>query len=477
MAYKVYFNKVVSVTSCRNFEYSLLSDKMAAFKKKTGLDWSFNRISFLDGCYYGCWDTKQQTRYITSLITGQAPSKIIVANIKECLEHTIEGSIDYMYFSRWLEEGFENIAIDGNNRAEAMEKYLAGKISIQHGEYIINGTSFIIDSKNDNFKTHPKILKDHIRESVTICICEYVVATRSDLSRLFININDGIKLNDQELRNAVLVPFADHVRNLAAEYAPKLKMIFKKGNYRYGVDEQIVLLAVFSAYGAAHGISKKDKDAAYDDNSSVWKNFIQSGGKKSIEETLDLIVKYGNAGFKDVSTLLNLHMLICHINKLKIKILDKEQFFKWFMASENSRIGSDLILVARNRGTKQMQSDYAGCCSATSAAFLKARQTFITEDFVKIPKSIVTEIDTERLFTNAQRYILWQRQEGKCLRTGKVIPQEDINNHELWAADHVIPYSLGGETSINNGELVCQKYNLKKGAKLNYNPVAEESLG
>jgi hypothetical protein len=99
-----------------------------------------------------------------------------------------------------------------------------------------------------------------------------------------------------------------------------------------------------------------------------------------------------------------------------------------------------------------------------------------TEDFVKIPKGIVTEIDTERLFTNAQRYILWQRQEGKCLRTGKVIPQEDINNHELWAADHVIPYSLGGETSINNGELVCQKYNLKKGAKLNYNPVAEESL-
>jgi hypothetical protein len=36
----------------------------------------------------------------------------------------------------------------------------------------------------------------------------------------------------------------------------------------------------------------------------------------------------------------------------------------------------------------------------------------------------------------------------------------------------VIPYSLGGETTIENGELVCREYNQKKGAKVNYKLAA-----
>mgnify|MGYP003335471121 FL=1 len=58
------------------------------------------------------------------------------------------------------------------------------------------------------------------------------------------------------------------------------------------------------------------------------------------------------------------------------------------------------------------------------------------------------------------------KQGGVCPRTGKTIPEDEINNHDLWAADHVMPYSKGGETTIENGELVCKKYNLSKGAKL-----------
>jgi len=76
------------------------------------------------------------------------------------------------------------------------------------------------------------------------------------------------------------------------------------------------------------------------------------------------------------------------------------------------------------------------------------------------------------LFARQQRYQMWERQEGKCPRTGKIIPEDEINNHDLWAADHVIPYSLGGETTIENGELVCREYNQKKGAKVNYKMAA-----
>ena len=99
-----------------------------------------------------------------------------------------------------------------------------------------------IHSGNDNFKTFPKILKDHIKEHIMITLCEYVVATRSGLSRLFTNINDGVTLNAQELRNAVLVPFADAVRNTVIENMSSFKTIFKDNN-RLKIDEQVVLMA------------------------------------------------------------------------------------------------------------------------------------------------------------------------------------------------------------------------------------------
>ena len=95
--------------------------------------------------------------------------------------------------------------------------------------------------------------------------------------------------------------------------------------------------------------------------------------------------------------------------------------------------------------------------------FLVSRFTYILEDFEKIPSGIVVELDKERIFTRAQRYQAWVDQDGVCPRTGKVIPEEEINNYDKWAADHVFPHSKGGKRTQENCELVCRKYNESKG--------------
>ena len=447
--------KAVKVTVGIDRQYNLISDKIAAFPTKTALDQSFNRM--------GCWDKTQETRYITSLITGQAPSKIIVANIDECLQQIQKDSPDWEYFSKYMDLGFDKIAIDGNNRTQAIRKYLKGLVTIQNGQYDLPDGPVIINNNNNTFKTHPAKLKDHIRANVMVTICEYIVATRDDLSRLFININDGFTLNDQELRNAILVPFADYVRETSKKFEKAFQYIFKKGNDRLKIDEKIVNLAVCSTFGPAHGISKKDKFEAYDDNSIVWLNIMKKGGNKNIVDTLTLVEKYADRGFKDSSTLTNLFMLVCHINNLKVKILDGKSFFKWFMATENARVANiDRKICTLKNGT---ELNYNATGSAASSNFLPARLAVILEDFQKIKPGIVTEVDAERLFTNIQRYQAWVKQDGVCPRTNKTIPEDEIQNHDLWAADHVIPYSKGGKTTLDNLELVCRKYNQSKGNK------------
>jgi hypothetical protein len=437
---------------------------MATFRGKTGLDLSFNRL--------GCWEPKQRIKFVTSLILGQAPSKIIVANVEDCLALCLEGTLDYVYFKRWQEMGKKYIAIDGNNRTQTIDEFLQGGVSIEHGVYNLPTGSVNIHAGNDNYKTFPKILKDYITENIMITICEYVVATRSGLSRLFKNINDGVTLNPQELRNATLVPFADAVRNTVSDEMSSFKTIFKDNN-RLKIDEQIVLMAVYSTFGADHGVSKKDKDEAYIDNSPVSTNYFTQGGEKRIAETLKIVDKYATKAFKYPSTLLNFFMVVVELSKQKRTIKDKAKFMKWFLSTEAERLASDKILVKKKNGELR---NYASCCDVTSEYTLPARLLLIRQDMAKLSDDIVTELDANRLFTPQQRFKLWQKQEGICPATGREIDQDEINNHELWNADHINPWILGGETTIENGQLVCSRWNKSKGKKLQADMIKKELI-
>jgi hypothetical protein len=449
-----------------NRTHKLASAVMRALAKTTFLDGSFNRG--------GCWDRKQEVKFMTSLITGQAPSKIIIANIQKCLEQCIEGSNDYDYFNNLLLAGYLYVAIDGNNRTNTIVKYLNGQIEIEPGEYELPDGVIEVKKNQTTFKTHPPILLHHIINNIDISICEYVNATRADLSRLFICINNGVQLNPQELRNAILVPFAKYVRDTVVLYETALDILFGKGNLRMKYDELIVTLAVLSTFGPEHGISKKDKDNCYEDNSTVYLHLEKKNGKKDISDALTMVKKYAKKGFTS-STLMNLMMLIRYMNKSKIKILDDSKFFSWFQASENRRVGDwkrKICTLPEN----QNQINYAGTCASTRSLFLEKRFEIILEDFKEIPSGLVTDVDSERIFSKSQRYQAWVNQDGKCPRTNKQIPEDEINNHDIWAADHIHPYSKGGKTTLDNLELVCRKYNQSKGNKTVKETLTTETL-
>ena len=314
--------------------------------------------------------------------------------------------------------------------------------------------------------------KDYITENIMITICEYIVATRSGLSRLFTNINDGVTLNPQELRNATLVPFADAVRNTVSDEMSSFKTIFKDNN-RLKIDEQLVLMAVYSTFGADHGVSKKDKDEAYIDNSPVSTNYFTQGGEKRIAETLKIVDKYATKAFKYPSTLLNFFMVVVELSKQKRTIKDKAKFMKWFLSTEAERLASDKILVKKKNGELR---NYASCCDVTSEYTLPARLLLIRQDMAKLSDDIVTELDPNRLFIPQQRFKLWQKQGGICAATGRKIDQDEINNHELWNADHIVPWVFGGETTIENGQLVCSRWNKSKGKKSQADMIKKELI-
>jgi 5-methylcytosine-specific restriction endonuclease McrA len=63
-----------------------------------------------------------------------------------------------------------------------------------------------------------------------------------------------------------------------------------------------------------------------------------------------------------------------------------------------------------------------------------------------------------RFFSRRQRKILQIFGGNKCALCRKKLT-------DSFHADHVIPYSKGGHTTLRNGQAVCAECNLKKGNK------------
>ena len=173
------------------------------------------------------WTIEIQSEYIRSLITGEAPSDIILSDNESCMEYWRESSkSDFDYFKKWLGKKIKWLIVDGHNRKVAIADFLAGKVPLPCSYYDIelitkNGKTLrfagTIDSNNNTFDTMPPRLKE-IFLNLPITITSYINSSREELSDLFIQVNSGKELNQPETRNAKTSQIATVIRNLATEF-------------------------------------------------------------------------------------------------------------------------------------------------------------------------------------------------------------------------------------------------------------------
>jgi hypothetical protein len=74
-----------------------------------------------------------------------------------------------------------------------------------------------------------------------------------------------------------------------------------------------------------------------------------------------------------------------------------------------------------------------------------------------------------RSFTITQRMAIYKAANGRCESC-------EIELGDIWHADHVIPFSLGGETQIENGQALCPTCNMAKGNRWSRRSKDSESL-
>ena len=71
--------------------------------------------------------------------------------------------------------------------------------------------------------------------------------------------------------------------------------------------------------------------------------------------------------------------------------------------------------------------------------------------------AVTPEARTRGVIPEAVRHEVWRRDQGKCVECGS---QDNLE------FDHLIPFSRGGANTVRNLQLLCEKCNRKKSAKI-----------
>lgn len=172
-------------------------------------------------------------------------------------------------------------------------------------------------------------------------------------------------------------------------------------------------------------------------------------------------------GIKELSTeyfIISVYMLIRHLRMYYVLDEQTQKHIREFVYHFHTRWktydeASDTDLLTFSNRRQQSEND------------LEVRDRILRQIFFKylIDNTIeLLEKDKKRAFSELDRIIIYRKGKGlcqECLREGKSEKESKVS-WSNYQADHVLPHAKGGQTVLENGELLCAPHNLSKGARL-----------
>ena len=103
---------------------------------------------------------------------------------------------------------------------------------------------------------------------------------------------------------------------------------------------------------------------------------------------------------------------------------------------------------------------FASSSGTTGKTRIVKRFAIMKQHFlIEYPNLVL--LDPKREFDHYEKVVIFRRDKGICKSCGKPVQWKD------YEADHIFPFSKGGLTRIENGQVLCGTHNSSKGAKTN----------
>ncbi len=292
-------------------------------------------------------------------------------------------------------------------------------------------------------------------------IVEVENASDLEIRDLFLRLQEGIALNPVEKRNAMPGNMRDFIADLGENHR-----VFPLTHFPGKRFEWHDLAAVVTCLEIAQGptdvkapsLTKMYRNNQnFDHNSQVAKKVRRL--LKYLEKVLEdrppeMDIKWG---------FVDLYLLISKMDELYV-IRDREaDFADFYVAFEIDRRAaisdpSELLSSGKDCWDRDLY-DYidAFIRSGGTKPNIETRHQVYIRRFIKDTQNL-TPKDLQRSFTQDERKVIWRRDNETCQVCKNKIGFEEMQ------ADHIIPHSRGGRTTLDNVQTLCRECNARKGA-------------
>ena len=343
-------------------------------------------------------------------------------------------------YLRLLDNGYYE-CVDGQQRLSAIYDFfdnqlkLSKKLSPEYGD--------------KTFDQLPQEVKD-IFEDHEVIIVELSKSTDAEIREMFDRLQRGMSLTAGERLNARTGNMHDFISKLSSEHEFFQNDINVR-NYR-GAYHQMCAQMVTLELNGISDVKFRILEEMY----GRYKDFDSESEKaKWIKKVLNFLAKTFDTKTPELharATVVSLYLLTSEIMK-EYSLKDKEDVIRNFIIDFEGKL---------NKAEEKEDIELTTFLNAVShssdgARSIEKRHNIIRNNFLLFAKDIEL-LDSNRGFTEAQRIAIYRKDKEICKSCNKKIEFKDYH------ADHIIPHSRGGKTTVENGQVLCSKCNLSKGA-------------
>jgi len=361
--------------------------------------------------------------------------------------------IPKLYWRKIGEDKYE--VVDGQQRLNAIWSFMSNEFDLGKDMDQIDG----VDMSNLKYSKE-KALPSKLRRSFDIYPLDIVIieADEEEVREMFLRLQNGTSLNAQEKRNAMSGNMRNFVKTIAKH---KFFDSCKRKNTRYVFEQIVAQMTKLEINGGPCSIKNGDLNKMYAENTG----FDEKGRKaKKIKRTLDFLYSCFPQKTPELewSAVITLYMIFSSLLDKYVITEKKTELNNWFIEFEEYRRGE----VVKFREEEECDPEILHyetlvSHSTDSVESVKGRYEFLFRHLLEYMPELELK-DNNRLFSEEQRRAIYRKYNGICQIKIKCNGEKcDWGN---WHADHIKPWSKGGKTTVENGQVSCPACNAAKGA-------------
>jgi hypothetical protein len=277
-----------------------------------------------------------------------------------------------------------------------------------------------------------------------------------EVREMFLRLQNGTSLKAQEKRNAMPGRMRDFVRSLT-----KHPFFGRVGfaNSRFTHDHVAAQLVCLELQGGPTNVKDGDLNRMY---KSEEQFDVDGKLARTVRKTLDLLAEVFVDKTPELEryNVVTLYGVIAELQRAYVLGEIKAQLREWFLDFEVRRRAQE-TLDAETAEPEWVAYKEKISHSTDAQESIRFRLDFLMRDLLSRFPGLSLK-DEQRDFTYSQKLAIFRRDHQTCQLKIKCDGVRVV--WDDWHCDHKVPWSKGGKTTVENGQVACPACNLSKGA-------------